>query len=61
MHGVELEIDTDHVSPSDVFDLHAPHQLSGATDLDTVPFVPSEWKPFNEHIVQVLHGSSSTA
>ena len=57
IHGVELEIDNDRVSPSDVFDLHAPHQRSGATDLDNVPYVPSEWKPFNDHIVQVLHAS----
>ena len=54
MRGLDLNVDSDHVSSSDVFDLHAPHQRSYATDTTTLPFVPLGWKPFNDHIVQVI-------
>ena len=53
MRGAELTIDSDRVSSSDVFDLHAPHQRSYATDFTTLPYVPLSWRPFNDHIVQV--------
>ena len=53
MRGTELSVDSNHISSSDVFDLHAAHQRSYATDLTTSPYVPQSWKPFNDHIVQV--------
>jgi hypothetical protein len=36
-----------------VYDLHAAHAESGATDEAAFPFVPPQWRPFNEHVPQI--------
>lgn len=36
-----------------VYDLHAAHANSGATDAQALPFVPPEWRPFNPHVPQI--------
>ena len=36
-----------------VYDLHAAHQTAGATDMQTVTFVPPEWRPFNALVPQI--------
>ena len=39
--------------PGVVYDLHAAHAGSGATDEAAFPFVPPQWRPFNEHVPQI--------
>jgi hypothetical protein len=41
------------VMGSDVYDLHAAHVASGATDSSAVPFVPAAWRPFNPRVPQI--------
>jgi hypothetical protein len=39
--------------PGVVYDLHAAHADSGATDGAAFPFVPPQWRPFNEGVPQI--------
>ena len=39
--------------PGVVYDLHAAHAESGATDEAAFPFVPPQWRPFNEGVPQI--------
>ncbi|KAL4440696.1 hypothetical protein ABPG77_000405 [Micractinium sp. CCAP 211/92] len=39
--------------PGTIYDLHAAHQRSGATDTETPCFVPPRWRPFHPDIPQI--------
>ncbi|KAL4457520.1 hypothetical protein ABPG75_012385 [Micractinium tetrahymenae] len=39
--------------PGTMYDLHAAHQRSGATDTETPCFVPPRWRPFHPEIAQI--------
>lgn len=36
-----------------IYDLHSAHANSGTTDEGALPFVPPQWRPFNEHVPQI--------
>lgn len=53
MAGLPLPLEEHGVSPSNIYDLHAAHSDSGATDDSSTPYIPPTWKQFNEGVPQV--------
>ena len=53
MVGAPLPLSEQGVSHSDIYDLHAAHADSGATDHSCIPYVAPMWKQFNEGVPQV--------